>query len=180
MLDPRELRDLLSYDHMTGILTWKKRPEHNRYDSAWNTRYAGAKALRGLTHAGHFRGRIKNKNYYAHRVAWAIYHGAHPLGSIDHINGIGTDNRIGNLRVVDHHENCRNKARYSNNKSGHTGVSWHDHTGMWQARMGSGATRVHLGLFDNVEDAAQARKRAEIDEGYHKNHGRILAKGDTP
>jgi hypothetical protein len=32
---------------------------------------------------------------------------------------------------------------------------------------------LHLGLYDTVEQAVQARKQAEIDYGYHENHGRI-------
>lgn len=59
----------------------------------------------------------------AHRIVWALHY---PLSSdkvIDHIDGDPWNNKIENLREVDHKINSRNTKRSVNNKSGVTGVS---------------------------------------------------------
>lgn len=41
----------------------------------------------------------------------------------------------------------------------------------WIAHKGE---RINLGYFDVLEDAVAARKQAEIEYGYHPNHGKVL------
>jgi hypothetical protein len=53
-----------------------------------------------------------------------------------------------------------------NNTSGHKGVSKHSQLDKWVANIGFQGKRIHLGLFDNLEDAIEARKKAE--EVYYK------------
>jgi hypothetical protein len=43
-----------------------------------------------------------------HQAVWAWHHGRLPTMQIDHINGNGFDNHIGNLREVTQSENMRN------------------------------------------------------------------------
>jgi hypothetical protein len=75
------------------------------------------------------------------------------------------------LREVSALENQRNMKRYVNNTSGYTGVR-RTASGKWQALITDNGRRLHLGVFEDVEDAAAAY-RAKADElGYHKNHGR--------
>ena len=45
-----------------------------------------------------------------HHVVWMLVYGRWPT-QIDHLNGIKTDNRIGNLREVTAAENCENRVR---------------------------------------------------------------------
>ena len=57
-----------------------------------------------------------------HRILWRVFNGEIPEGmEIDHINTIRDDNRLENLRLVTHKENCNNPTsieNYSNhNKS---------------------------------------------------------------
>ena len=40
--------------------------------------------------------------------------------------------------------------------SGCKGVAWHKKAGEWQAGIGHNNKRIHLGLFDKLEDARQA------------------------
>ena len=74
---------------------------------------------------------------------------------IDHINGIKTDNRLENLRIISHRENT--SLYYAANKyllsSKYTGVSWSNVSHKWRAQIRMNGKQKHLGLFDNEIDA---------------------------
>ena len=55
--------------------------------------------------------RISSKIYFIqmHKAVWAWHNGCFPTLQIDHINGNGFDNRIGNLREVSQSENNMNR-----------------------------------------------------------------------
>ena len=174
------LRRLLAYDPASGTLTWKARTPDLFSDgkqtaehrcNKWNSRFAGKPALGAAHNKGYRRGRIFGRAYKAHRVAFALHHGAWPADQIDHINGDRTDNRIANLRSVDNATNGRNAARPVTNTSGHVGVVWHKARGKWQARINADGKRKHLGYFDDFDAACSARAAAEVKHGYHQNHG---------
>ena len=81
---------------------------------------------------------------------------------IDHINHNRLDNRISNLRVCTQHENCLNKSIQCNNTSGVAGVSktkWNK----WQAQIKVNERLMYLGNFATLEEAAEARRQAEIE-----------------
>jgi len=158
-----ELRKVLSYDPETGRLTW-------RSDMGNRVKAGGAAGTLGLN--GYRQVVARRRRYYAHRVAWALYHGEWPAGQIDHINGIRTDNRIANLRDVTHAENARNKMMVSANTSGRTGVVWHKGAGKWMAQITISYRPIYLGLFAEFEEACAARESAEREHGFHKGHGK--------
>lgn len=88
-----------------------------------------------------------------------MHYGDIPDGmEIDHINRIKDDNRIENLRVVTKRQNCCN---LSTNTSGIPGVIWCKQQKKWRARIWVNGKNKHLGLFENIEDAKVARKKAE-------------------
>lgn len=94
-----------------------------------------------------------------HRAVMA----AGPGQIIDHINGDTLDNRRANLRFATAEQNCRNfgPAR-RNNTSGTIGVGWHKGRGKWQASIKLWGKLVYLGIFDDFEEAVDARRRAEV------------------
>jgi len=165
--EDQELRKIvmerLSYDSRTGIFKWKIRAAPHVPK--------GSKAG-SVDKNGYVKIKILGRNYKAHRLAWLIVYGSFPPDQIDHINGVKHDNHIINLRAVTHAENCRNKALYIRNKSGHTGVRYNKKTNKWVAKIGGNHKRVNLGSFENKEDAIEARRIAEINYNYHPNHGR--------
>lgn len=55
----------------------------------------------------------------------------------------------------------KNKKIQTNNTSGCTGVSFHRCKGQWYARIRFRGKNYHLGYFDNIQDAIDARKKAE-------------------
>lgn len=165
-------RRLVDYDPETGIFIWKERPDDlfegkRKLTNTWNKRFAGMPALCTLNHNGYLYGAIFGSNYSTHRMAWYFIHGVNP-DEIDHINGVRTDNRICNLRHVDRKENCKNAKRQARNTSGVSGVAWDSKNAKWQVRIG----RRHIGRFRDFEEAVSARKAAELQNGFHANHGR--------
>lgn len=110
--------------------------------------------------------------FYAHRVAWTIFYGESPSGHIDHIDGNTLNNRINNLRVVPQSENNKNRAIPINNKSGVIGVHLDKERSLWKAQISKNGRLINLGRFNNLFDACCSRKSAELQLGYHVNHGR--------
>jgi len=141
------LRELLHYDPETGIFTW-------RIDAARCRRkgsIAGANADSGRYSSITIRRTI----FKAHRLAWLYVHGSLPVGMIDHINGIKSDNRIANLRDVSFITNMENqRAAHSNNKLGIMGVTLF--RGRYSAHIRTNKVLRFLGSFPTPELAHAA------------------------
>ena len=165
---PELLRKLLRYEPETGKLFWLPRPEG---PNNWNARYANKEALTATNSNGYKGGRIYAKGYKAYRVIWAIVYNAWPVGEIDHINGVRTDNRLINLRNVSHTINRRNARMNVSNTSGHNGVSWRAINSKWRVEITLDCVKTHLGYFDEIADAIASRKAAEAGYGFTERHG---------
>ena len=154
-------------------MKWFKDGKHTAAHScrAWNVRLAGREAFTASV-KGYNRGPILGKSYFAHRVIWLIQAGEWPAETIDHINGVRSDNRWVNLRDVSRVDNLRNSKRSIKNTSGVTGVYWVSCNKKWVAKICVNSRDKHLGYFTNKKAAIAARKAAERELGYHKNHGR--------
>lgn len=74
----------------------------------------------------------------------------------DHINRDPLDNRKINLRTATKSQNGCNRDIASNNTSGFKGVSWHKSNNAWRAIIKINGKAKHLGLYDNIIDAANA------------------------
>ena len=174
---PDRLDETFTYDPESGKLIWKARPRHMfRNKQAWlaaNTRFAGKEACSKHVD-GYLTVRFEYRAIMVHRIAWCMTHGNFPKDGfeIDHINGDRSDNRIVNLRLVDRTGNSQNHALRSNNTSGRVGVHWHNKAAKWCAIICVNKKRIHLGLHVSFNDAVRARKQAEIQYGFHPNHGR--------
>lgn len=77
-----------------------------------------------ITSSGYRKVKINSIPYPAHHIAWLIYYGEHCTEQMDHINGNRSDNRISNLRVVNHSQNMQNSVMNISNTSGVKGVSY--------------------------------------------------------
>lgn len=160
---------LVTLDTETGLLTWLERPG----EASFNKRHAGKPALSGISADGYRRGYIAKRMTLAHRVVYAIVHGACDT-EIDHIDGNRLNNRPDNLRAATATDNNRNLARPRNNSSGVVGVS-RTSDGAWRAHITLDNRYTHLGRFKAFEDAVDARRSAERAHGFHPNHGRMGA-----
>lgn len=99
---------------------------------------------------------------------------------IDHIDGDKLNNRVENLRNVSQVENGQNHVRRKNNTSGVMGVRWDDRRSMWHTRINVKYQTIFLGYFQNFDDAVVARRTAEIEHGFHQNHGRTTSLKEHP
>jgi hypothetical protein len=161
-LDIDTLRSLIVYDPETGQFTWKARGV-----ASWDARYAGT--LAGRTDGrGYSQIGLMNRNFMAHRMAWAITHGRWPANDIDHIDGNPSNNRISNLREATRSENTQNRTRHTNNKSGYLGVFWNKQCQKWQAQIMAAGKKRYLGLFDDPRDAHAAYLAAK--QNFHTFH----------
>lgn len=106
---------------------------------------------------GYVRGNTKKSKIKFHRL---ITNCSDDM-VIDHINHNRADNRKLNLRICSQHENNMNKGIAPNNTSGITGVFWNKKLNKWGATIGFKGKNIHLGVFDDFEDAIKVRKEAE-------------------
>lgn len=170
-IDASILPTILRHDNETGKLYWLPRIDCGM--KGFNCNFAGKEAMTCVETKGYLNGRIFDKHIKAHRVVWALHYGEWPVGQIDHINGIKSDNRIENLRVVSNTTNCRNQSKPKSNTSGWLGVSWHKRVGMWQAKYKADYKTIHVGYYNCVTSAGIASMVAMRSAGFHNNHGRV-------
>jgi hypothetical protein len=88
--------------------------------------------------------------------------GAEPGELVDHINGNPLDNRRSNLRRVTAAQNGWNRGPDYSNRAGLKGVSKHNFSGLWVARITANKHNHFLGYFKTPEDAHEAYKAAAI------------------
>lgn len=175
------LRALLDFNPETGIFHWKNRDRDMfsgssaaRVHLAWNARYSGKAALISVCSNGYLQGGLLGKKVLAHRVAVAITTGAWPV-EVDHINGDKTDNRLLNLRTANRSLNVRNLPMRANNTSGVVGVYFCKRINRWCSTIEHKGKRKYLGSYSSKSGAITARRQAEVEWGFHGNHGRRLA-----
>lgn len=166
MVTQAELKRLLNYNIETGNFTWKS----TRRGQVMVGDIAGC----GDASYGYTVIKINGRLYRAHRLAWLYVHGKFPKNQIDHINHIRSDNRLSNLRHVTQVENHQNCTMDMRNTSGRTGVYWEKARNKWRARIKVGGKRLSLGSYIKHSDACEARDAADIEYGFHENHGARL------
>jgi len=152
MITINRIKELLLYDHETGIFRWKVMRGGSLPGSI-----AGS-----LTWNGYHHIMIDGKNYRAHRLAWLYIYGEWPTIDIDHVDGDRTNNKIENLRLALRSQNNINSGPPKNNTSGIRGVYWNKKAGKFTASIGVNGKSIYLGLFSSIEEALDARISAEI------------------
>ena len=160
-ISQQKLKYAFKYDPLTGVIT-------HRHD--FHSRLKGALATHDHS-GGYLSLSIGGKALLAHRVIFMYMTGELP-NEVDHVNHIRNDNRWSNLRAVVRTDNNRNTCVSLNNTTGVTGVSYHKPTGKFRAYISQHGKAIHLGLFTTLEEAATVREKANLQYGYHPNHGK--------
>ena len=138
---PDSIRDCLSYDPETGVITYKV---------SRGSRSAGSVAgsIKGST--GYRVILFQRQGYLAHRVAWFLAHNEQP-DIIDHINHDPLDNRLCNLRNVStsaNQLNRRSTCTMPNNgvtfRRSKSGGRWVAQCGGWFKSCGKSILMAHF------------------------------------
>jgi hypothetical protein len=144
MLNWDRLKELLHYDHDTGVFTWRKDKCSVKAGSI-----AGGKTCNGYITIS-----IDGTAILAHRLAWFYCFKEWPEKGIDHINRDRSDNRLDNLREADQTLNNYNNSIRKDNTSGYKGVYLHGSG--YRARVVNKGKNYNLGTFETAEEANEA------------------------
>lgn len=167
MLGYREALELFRYDYETGVLYWRWRV-NNRVPK---TLEAGTQ--RKSNSDGYLNVSVLGRLYPVHRVVMLMCYGFYGEGlEVDHINHVRDDNRLCNIRLVDNTINSRNASIGKNNTTGVCGVYVDKRrVKKYCAEIKVNRVKKFLGYFDTLDEAAAARREAELKYGFHSNHG---------
>lgn len=160
--------DYFTYDEATGSLIWKPRPSwmfpDTRSWATFNSRSAGKVAgtlgADGYIEVGRRQFRVK-----AHRVIIEMTDGM-PLApgeQVDHIDGVRSNNKRGNLRRCTPSQNSMN-SRAKKSISGLKWARWYKPYGKYLSEVQKNGKRYFLGYFDTAQEAhdVAAEKAKEL------------------
>ena len=162
MATQERVKELFAYEAATGLFT--RRKAIGRHGCHKALTLAGTRTPRGYILIC-----VDGRRYMAHRLAWLYHYGEWPNGDLDHINEVKDDNRISNLREATRAQNMQNVRKHKHNTSGHKGVSWMPTRRKWRAYIFVNYSQKHIGLFNSLEEARDARVSAEMRLHSHRN-----------
>lgn len=145
MLTQEYLKEIFDYCPASGVLSWRIQ---RGPISAGDIAGCDGKRYRSVG--------IDSRSYYSHTVIWIYVNGPYnPSDEIDHINGNGFDNRIGNLRLVSRRVNQNN--RKSHRAGRLPGTSYiQGRKKPWRAQIQTEGKRVNLGYYASEMEAHEA------------------------
>jgi hypothetical protein len=163
VLTAKQARKLLVYNKKLGVLFWK-----SSRGSVKAGTVAGTKYVRKHNYV-----RVLGTLYKTHRVIWLIVHGKWPSKDLDHMNGLGGNNELINLREATKVENGRNQKVSTRNTSGYTGVAYCKTNLRWRAYIAIARKQISLGHYKTRKEAIKAR--IEGENSYYSNFSRRIS-----
>jgi hypothetical protein len=144
MITQERLKELLSYDPLTGVFLWRV----DRYRVK-----AGDRAGSVSPSTGYRVIRLLQKNYGEHRLAWFYMKGEWPPAEIDHDDLNRQNNKWSNLRSA---SSSQNKTNRRGRGAYQKGVCFHKASGLFTSRIYSNGKQISLGCFKTPELAHEA------------------------
>ena len=105
---------------------------------------------------GYFYTKINGRMLLNHRIMFFLTNKRWPNLLLDHINGIRCDNRLCNLREIDHAGNQQNSRR--------KGYVWSERHRKWRANIKVDGVQRHLGYFATEKEAKEAYLKAKKEK----------------
>ena len=167
------LKECFAVDFLNGTLFWKRRPLRHFKDARswmiWNSNFsknvAGGKSANGYKVVT-----ISNKRYLQHRIIFYMKH-SKINKFIDHADGDGLNNSIGNLRACSYAQNNWNvSVKYKPNGAARN-VKWRDDTKSWRAVVKRNGIEFTSRLFKDLNSANN-----EAETMRKKLHGEFSAR----
>lgn len=144
------LRDLLSYNPDTGILSWRTSRRGCKMD----------RTICSTDSSGYRQIRVCGGRYQEHILVWFYVTGQWPRDEIDHINLNKIDNRFKNLREAPRRLNAANRPVRRDAKSGVKGVYqsgfYKNGDAAWIAYITVNRKQMYLGRYRSKEVAHNA------------------------
>lgn len=147
MINHVRLKEVLSYDELTGIFTWKMDRRGGSY-SGDQAGYVDSK--------GYLSIQIEGVRYAAHRLVWFYCHSKWPPEQVDHQNNDRLDNRLSNLRLATQGQNSANSLRRKSGLKGAYFSGRHSAKKPWFAKIEFNGRQFYLGSFKTAEEAHTA------------------------
>ena len=138
-----QLWEQFDYKPLTGELVRKRR--------------GGKKVSTCVGAAGYKTVRVNDEDFGQHRVIWAWLTGNRVFDEIDHRDGVGSNNRINNLREATRPQNASNQRR----KKGYHYMK--NRSKPWHAQIMVNYKSKSLGYYRTEAEAAAAYKKASLE-----------------
>lgn len=113
----------------------------------------------------------KRKSFWLHRLI-AIHFIPNPQKKkyVNHIDGNPQNNAIENLEWVTNMENICHAHKRKKSTSNYIGVGWDKYAGKWKSQIYHKGKSVHIGSFVSEEEAYEARRKFEQDNGIENKY----------
>jgi hypothetical protein len=112
---------------------------------------------------------INGKVFYVHRIICQAFAEIwEPAWSVDHVNGVKTDNRPENLRQMETNSEHQRafKTKPAGCSSKYRFVCWHKMSKKWIVQMKANGKSIYGGLFDDEIEAARAADAIAEKHGF--------------
>lgn len=119
-------------------------------------------AIGSIRKDGYLEIRLDCHKYFAHTLAWTLYHNSWPEAgkTVDHIDGNRSNNKKDNLRCIFSGENKR-CLHNSLSMTGIKCVRYHPNKGKYSAYVTVNGKYIHLGMYYTATGASSTVKAAE-------------------
>ena len=153
------------FEYRDGALYWKPRIMSRGRPSVLEGRKVGCP-----NGSGYITVVYNKRKYYLHQLIFLMHHGYIP-SNIDHVDGIGSNNRIENLREASVSQNMCNTKLNAKNTSGFKGVHFNKQKQKWQAKLLCNKKQIARS-FETKELAIEFMELLrEMAHGQFANHG---------